>query len=215
VPAVPGAPAAPLTPKEQAALDKHNESLAKQAAARAKAEGLERNAKLALGMVAQAVNTDINTATALAAHPGLKSITGAYQGALAKNADNPAVVASSPVVFGGDGLAALALYKRVIANTTMRALATLKQQSATGASGLGQLSDREGEMLKNAMAALDLAQPTAAFKKNLDDYITALRDTKACMEKAGVPAEPETSAADDLRRIREAARQDRLNAIPQ
>jgi hypothetical protein len=194
VPAVPGAPAAPLTLKEQAALDKHNESLAKQAAARVKAEGLERNTKLALGMVAQAIDTDITTARTLLAHPGLKKITGAYQGAMAKNADNPAVVATAPVVFGNDGLAALALYKRVIANTTMRALATLKQQSATGASGLGQLSDREGEMLKNAMAALELAQPTTAFAANLNDYIQALRDTKTRMQAAGVPTEPNKAA---------------------
>ena len=68
--------------------------------------------------------------------------------------------------------------KRVSANletikakTLLNVLTGLKQLSANGASGFGQLSNVEGETIKNSVANLDRSLGTADFKRNLITFI--------------------------------------------
>lgn len=68
--------------------------------------------------------------------------------------------------------------KQLEANTFLAALQDLKSKSATGASGLGQLSNIEGEKLQNAIAALGKEQSTESFLKNLEIYKDELEATK-------------------------------------
>lgn len=54
------------------------------------------------------------------------------------------------------------------AGTTFEKLNNLREQSATGASGLGQLSNQEGNLLRDSVAALNPRQSEGEFRKGLD-----------------------------------------------
>jgi len=70
-------------------------------------------------------------------------------------------------------------------------LQDLKATSRTGASGLGQLTEREGDKIQNAKTALDPQQPTEQFKRTLVGYIDQLKAARAAgaSELTGVAAE--------------------------
>jgi hypothetical protein len=80
----------------------------------------------------------------------------------------------------------------VHAQTFIRALQDLKATSKTGASGLGQLTEREGDKIQNAKVALDPQQPTDQFKRTLTQYIESLRSARTTgaseVTKAGAEA---------------------------
>lgn len=59
-------------------------------------------------------------------------------------------------------------------NTMIRNMQALKAASPTGATGMGSMSNAEGETLKSTDAALDIGQSKDQLLKELDTYKTAL-----------------------------------------
>jgi len=81
---------------------------------------------------------------------------------------------------------------QVQGQTFIQALQDLKRTSSTGATGLGQLTEVEGNKIQQAKAALDLQQETAHFIQSLNLFITALNsgrdETVNLLAKRGVAA---------------------------
>ena len=83
-----------------------------------------------------------------------------------------------PVVFQGTQDARTAL-DNVVNNSIFQKLGDLKAQSATGASGLGSLSNSEGTMLKSAATPVaDYKQSPKAAEKNLKAYLKQLEASR-------------------------------------
>lgn len=64
------------------------------------------------------------------------------------------------------------------AKTLLNVLGSLKQLSATGASGFGQLSEIEGENIRNSVSTLDPNQRTEDFQAGIDRFITEMKARK-------------------------------------
>jgi len=131
----------------------------------------------------RALDNDIQAAQRLMVHPGLTQIVGPQNGAI----PGPALVALKGATAGG----AHAVFLTVEAQAFIQALQDLKATSKTGASGLGQLTEREGDKIQAAKAPLTRQQGDEQFKRSLADYITALQGTRkaASQELTGVSAE--------------------------
>ncbi len=67
-------------------------------------------------------------------------------------------------------------------------LQRLKETGKNGASGLGQLTEKEGQRLIDASAALDRQQNVGQFRKNLLAYINKLREARKIYEETAVQA---------------------------
>ena len=143
----------------------------------------EEAAWVALEASIKGIGEEIRTVQRLRAHPGRSKIIGDVYGALPLG-----VVA---VRSGGAG----AIYAQLEGQTFIRALQELKATSKTGASGLGQLTEIEGNKIQTAKAAINRQQPDAQFDRTLDDYIRQLEDSRAkfadALAKAGrqIPAQ--------------------------
>ena len=133
----------------------------------AKAADAEKAAWDALEANTKAIDEEIRTVQRLRAHPGRSKIIGDLYGALPLGA--------VAVRSGGAG----AIYAQLEGQTFIRALQELKATSKTGASGLGQLTEIEGNKIQTAKAAINRQQPDAQFDRTLDDYIRQLQDSRA------------------------------------
>lgn len=114
----------------------------KQAAAQEKQIGIQRAAQNVL----DSVDDSLSTIARLRAHPGFKSL-GTPTGDLAT---------AIPVV-RTDAKGAQAILDTVSAQSLINTLNSLKQASATGASGFGSLTEQEGNALRAATANLNVA----------------------------------------------------------
>lgn len=136
--------------------------------------------------VVRALDTEVQAAERLLVHPGLGWITGARAG----------ITGRVGAAANSDAAGAHALLLNVQAQTFIRALQDLKATSRTGASGLGQLTEREGDKIQNAKVALDAQQPTDQFKRTLASYIGQLKSARGSGAgeltgvQADVPAAP-------------------------
>ena len=155
-----------------------------------KDEAAEKTAKQAIVNALQggvrALDEEINAATRLLAHPGLPGILGPRIGAL----PDAAVAAMSE---GNAG--AMALYLTIQGQTFIRALQDLKATSKTGASGLGQLTEIEGNKIQQAKAAINRQQGVDQFKRTITAYLEGLRNGRAVAAKELSGAGSETPAA--------------------
>lgn len=70
----------------------------------------------------------------------------------------------------------------VASRVTLDTLAKLKQASPTGASGLGSLTEREGALLRDSVAALDQAQSPEKLLENLANVEKHYRNVRALMD---------------------------------
>jgi hypothetical protein len=109
---------------------------------------------------------------ALHNHPGVEGITGRL-GRLVGEEGMAGQTATT--VASGDARAALALYKQVTGGTFLAGLAKLKEASKTGATGLGAVTEREGDKVQSDAAALDRAQDAGPFRAQLATYADALK----------------------------------------
>ena len=64
------------------------------------------------------------------------------------------------------------------AKTLLNVLASLKELSSTGASGFGQLSNIEGDNLRNSITTLDRSMQSGDFKASLDRFIQEMDKRK-------------------------------------
>ena len=168
------------------ALDKLKFELTEKKDTR-KVEEAEASAVSQLQGAIRALDEEIAAATRLLAHPGRDKIIGPRIGALPD-----AAVAAISEAHGG----AMALYLTLQGQTFIRALQDLKATSKTGASGLGQLTEIEGNKIQQAKAAISRQQGPAQFVRTLNAYLAALQSGRKTAEtilggkKGEVPAAP-------------------------
>lgn len=145
----------PLSPADQARIDKRNrEAGAARAALDQSIAELDR-----LGAVATEVKD----------HPGLKGITG--------------IPGMLPNIPGTDRANAAAKLETLKSQVAFRVLQTMRDMSKTGGA-LGQVSDKENQMLQNNLAALDRAQSYEEFQRELQRVVEFVDGVKSRMEQA-------------------------------
>ena len=132
----------------------------------AKTAANEAAAWAALDASIKMIDEEIRTVRRLRAHPGRSAIIGSVYGALP--------LAAVAVRSKGAG----AIYGQLEGQTFIRALQELKATSKTGASGLGQLTEIEGNKIQQAKAAINRQQPDDQFDRTLDDYVRQLEDSR-------------------------------------
>lgn len=118
-----------------------------------------------LTTILRITDQQIQAAEGLLTHPGLPYIVGRFVG----------LAGRVPAAFSDAAAGAQALYKTIEAQTFLSALNELRSTSKGGASGLGQLTEREGDKIQSAKAALDRQQPVDQFKETLQGYIDSLK----------------------------------------
>ena len=166
--------------KEQLRL-KEEEVSSKKTEREARTARADQAAIRALQATARAVDSEVRAATELLSHPGLGYITGPVFGR------TPSLSSA--------GAGAQALLDQVLAQSFIRALQDLKATSATGASGLGQLTEREGDKIQNARVALNPIQPTEQFRRTLTRYIGELKALAAAARSDLGSAAPAAASA--------------------
>jgi len=87
-----------------------------------------------------------------------------------------------PNLPGSDAANAAATLDRLDAKSFIDSLGAMKAQSATGASGLGSATEREGDKVQAAAAALKRSQDYPSFVANLKIYQKELNDSKARLQ---------------------------------
>jgi hypothetical protein len=108
------------------------------------------------------IGTLIRDLEELRSHPGLASITGGIEGRL------PSVRESST--------GAQALLDRVLSKGQLRSLTQLRENSPTGGA-LGNVSNQDLQVLRDAFAAFNQSQGAEDFKRRIDQTINDLRFT--------------------------------------
>lgn len=129
-------------------------------------------------------------------HPGVGGITGRFGRLVGEqNATGSTTLGNiATTAAGSDSRGALALWKQVTGSTFLAGLARLKSQSPTGSTGLGAVSNIEGEKVQAAAAALSREQDAPEFRQRLATYIQILVDTAKRVDEAAaqqdIPAIP-------------------------
>ena len=113
-------------------------------------------------------NTDdlIKKLTVLKDHKGLRAMTGYMQGRFGQW--NPS----------GDARDADTLFRQIMATGQFGELSALKQESAVGSAGLGQVSNFEQQTLRDKFSALGSTLEYDDFRDNIDDTINQLEASK-------------------------------------
>jgi hypothetical protein len=137
-----------------------------------KDEEKKGTAQQAYGEYMAGVQKQYNAAVELHNHPGVEGITGR----LGRKVGEEGFGGEAMTLVSGDATrAALALYKQVTGGTFLAGLAKLKAASKTGATGLGAVSEREGDKVQSDAAALDRAQEAPDFRRQLATYIAEMQ----------------------------------------
>jgi len=128
-------------------------------------------AKDAFNTSVSEINKQIQTVNQLLAHPGLDSIVGNVEGRLPRfmNAIRPGGQAADN---------AQSIYDTMVARAGFKALADMRAASPTGGA-LGNVSDTEGQFLRDSGATLGQVQDEEQFKAMLLNYKADLEASKA------------------------------------
>ncbi|MDO8534245.1 MAG: hypothetical protein Q7S17_05830 [Xanthobacteraceae bacterium] len=152
------------TPDEKGAAPMNEKDAAKEAGKTAAQATAYRNAMSAL-------QSTYNAAVRLYNHSGIGGITGR----LGRLVGEPGVAGqTATTAASADSRAALALWKQIAGTTFLEGLNQLKAASPVGSTGLGQVSNIEGEKVQSAAAALSREQDAPDFRLNLKVYLGKL-----------------------------------------
>jgi hypothetical protein len=132
------------------------------------------------------LDNQVQTANRLKALPGLSLITGPRMGTK--------YAREAKAFVNGDAANALVVLDQVMAQSFIQALQDLKRTSSTGASGLGQLTEVEGNKIQAAKAALDPRQETEQFLRSMDVFIASMVGPRERIA-AGLTARKQTPPA--------------------
>jgi hypothetical protein len=128
----------------------------------------KRDAEQAYAEYLAGLQRQYDAAVQLHNHQGVEGITGRF----ARHVGTDGVAGQiATTVAGAASRAALALHEQVTGGTFLAGLAKLKQASKTGATGLGAVSEREGDKVQSDAAALNRAQEAADYRAQLAIYI--------------------------------------------
>jgi len=156
-------------PMLSAAIDKGSAPLNEKDAAKAAAE--EKHQGGAYSKAMAGAQADYDAAVRLYNHPGVSAMTGAWMRLVGEPGTFGQIMTSMTT---DAGRAALELWKQVTGKTFLSGLNALKEASPTGSTGLGQVSNIEGDKVQASMAALGRSQNAADFRLNLKVYIQKL-----------------------------------------
>jgi hypothetical protein len=106
---------------------------------------------------------------ALRDHPGLASITG--------------IAAGRAPGITKDGRAAQVIYDRILARGGFKELQDMRAASPTGGA-LGNVSNQEGQFLRQAFSGIDRVQDKSDVQKAIDQTITDLQGSKSRVREA-------------------------------
>lgn len=161
---IPGGPADPKVIREQQHVTLSERDI----------QGREKvypKATMAVKAFESEADANIKDLQALKNHPGLGDITGYVEGRI------PGFTLSEK------GRQAYALYKKILARGGFAKLTEMRQASPTGGA-LGNVSDREGQYLREAYGALDLVQDPKSLGAAIDDIIATTEATKGRIREA-------------------------------
>jgi hypothetical protein len=131
------------------------------------------------------IDNSLSTFDRLLNNPALDDIVGSVQGGMAGEVVNTL----NPVKWNSDERAnAQADLDTIKSQTFLTQLQQLKNASASGASGLGALSEKEGDRLINGIQSLATKQGEKQFRDNAGEMRRLLlKARKSITEKYGVP----------------------------
>lgn len=161
----PNDPTAGMTPKAR------SEYQAKKAIELADKEAMRPKAEASLNAALSQADRMVNSIQALKEQAKNPSATG-FAGQILRN-------------IGGTKAADLAANTTVAdANNFINALAELKSNSPTGASGLGSLTEREGNKIQSLVANLDTTQSGPQLQKQYDNLAKEMNASKQRIQRA-------------------------------
>jgi len=109
-------------------------------------------------------------------HPGVAGITGATGRFVGEKTSEGETTLGriATTVAGKDSRAALALFERVQGGAFLAGLERLKAASKTGSTGLGAVSEKEGDKVQSDAAAISRAQDAVDFRAALAIYARSM-----------------------------------------
>lgn len=138
-----------------------------------------RDKAVAVETMRGTIDNSLSTIDRVLNNPSLNDVLGSLEGGWAGAAKN---------AFSDEAQNAIADIETIQSQTFLTQLQKLKDASATGASGLGALSEKEGERLINGIQSLNRKQGEKQFGDNLKEVQRLLLKTrKNITEKYGVP----------------------------
>jgi hypothetical protein len=162
-----------------AEMDKGSAPLNEKDAAKAAAEEKRQGGAYSKAMAG--AQSDYDAAVRLYSHPGVSAMTGAWMRLVGEPGAFGQIVTSMTT---DAGRAAFELWRQVTGKTFLSGLNALKEASPTGSTGLGQVSNIEGDKVQASMAALGRSQNAADFRLNLKVYIAKLEEAADNMASA-------------------------------
>lgn len=125
------------------------------------------------------IDNSLSTIDRVLNNPSLNDVLGSLEGGILGAAKN---------ILDDDAQNVIADIETIKSQTFLTQLQKLKDASSTGASGLGALSEKEGERLINGIQSLSRKQGEKQFGDNLKEVQRLLLKTrKALVDKYGVP----------------------------
>ena len=137
----------------------------------AKNEGAKKAAESAYAEYAAGLQRQYNAVADLYNHPGVEGITGRIGRLVGTEG---AAGETATTLASADARAAIALHEQVQGGAFLAGLAKLKAASKTGATGLGAVSEREGDKVQADAAALNRAQNAKDYRAQLAIYAKAI-----------------------------------------
>jgi hypothetical protein len=142
---------------------------------REKADGATQEAANAYRELKANLQAAYDAAVSLYNHPGLPKIFGPRRGRyVGEDKDHPILGTFASVTADDEAGAALALYRRVAGITFLEGLQTLKRASKTSSTGLGAVSEKEGDKVQAAAVAIDRMQQAPDARNQLQKYLAEL-----------------------------------------
>jgi hypothetical protein len=135
----------------------------------------------------QTIDNSLSTIDRLLLNPGFNDVVGAVEGSSFYPTTAAALV--TPFTSSADDRAnAIADFETIKSQTFLNQLLKLKNESPTGASGLGALSEEEGERLVNGVQNMGRKQGEKQARDNLTEVQRLLmKSRKGLVNKFGVP----------------------------
>jgi len=107
------------------------------------------------------------------AHPGVEGMTGRFGrfvGEKSATGGESILTTAANVLSGDESRSALAKHDQIAGGAFLGGLAKLKQASKTGATGLGAVSEREGDKVQADAAAINRLQNADSYRQQLKIY---------------------------------------------